>query len=109
MTFVDSSSRDRSHYLFAPAAMEGTKNFGRVPGNRFSATIILFVGLFAQSRSHRFAQWLEACAHLFAKELRLLPGREMAAFGELVVMDELGVSLLGPALRRLVDLIWKGA
>jgi len=39
--------------------------------------------------------------------LRLLPGREVAALVDLVVVDEIGVGLLGPAPRRLILLARK--
>src|SRR5258705_325917 len=44
----------------------------------------------ALKSSDRFAERLEGGAHLGGEERRLLPGREMRAFVELVVMDELG-------------------
>jgi hypothetical protein len=56
------------------------------------------------------AQWAEAGANLFRKELRLFPGREVAASVELVVMDEVvGIRPLRPAPRRLVQLVGKDA
>src|SRR6516162_9088104 len=51
------------------------------------------------------AQWPEAGANLFREELRLFPGREVAASVELVVMDEVvGIRALCPAPRRLIEL-----
>src|SRR4029077_643160 len=46
----------------------------------------------------------EARADFFRKQLRLFPGREVAAFAGLVEVDEVGVDLLGPAARSLEDL-----
>src|SRR6266478_862021 len=54
-------------------------------------------------------QWYEARAHFFRKELRLFPGREVPAFWEPVVMNELGERILCPTPRGLVELVWKGA
>src|SRR5215831_11418929 len=48
-------------------------------------------------------------AHLVHKQLRLLPGRKMRALGKAVVVDELGIRLLSPTLRRLVDLFGESA
>jgi hypothetical protein len=41
--------------------------------------------------------------------LRLLPGREVPAFREPVVMDELGVGSFRPTPRGRIDLVRKGA
>src|SRR5437016_8948238 len=54
-------------------------------------------------------QRFECSAHLVHKELRLLPGRKVRAFGEPVVVDELGIRLLSPTLRCLVDLFAESA
>ena len=43
------------------------------------------------------------------KELRLLPRGEVAAFGQPVVVDQVGIRLLRPAPRRGVELIGKDA
>src|SRR5688572_23052670 len=43
------------------------------------------------------------------EELRLFPGCKMPAFVELVVVDEVGVRLLHPILRRVVELARKRA
>src|SRR5262249_24118345 len=59
--------------------------------------------------SHGSAQRFERCSHLGDEELRLLPSREVCALVELVVVNELGVCLLGPALRCLVDLFGESA
>jgi hypothetical protein len=51
----------------------------------------------------------EARADLFGEQLRLLPGREVPTLVELVVMDEVGIGLLCPTPRHLVDLVRKDA
>src|SRR6266568_5367798 len=55
------------------------------------------------------AKRLEARAHLGDEELGLLPRREVAALGELVVVDELRIRPLRPPLRGGVDLLGKDA
>src|SRR5215213_4627101 len=55
------------------------------------------------------AQRAEARADLVAEELRLLPGREVPALVELVVVDEIGIGLLRPAPRDLIELVRKDA
>src|SRR5882672_9747404 len=57
----------------------------------------------------RWTQRPERRPHLRAEELRLFPGREVTAFVELVVVDELGKRPLRPTARGLVELVWKGA
>src|SRR5262249_10643569 len=52
---------------------------------------------------------LEAGANLFAEELGLLPAGEVSALGKLVVVNELGIRLLCPTPRRLVELVREGA
>src|SRR5262245_32958275 len=54
-------------------------------------------------------QRLEARAHLRNEERRLLPSREVAAFGELVEVDELRIRLFRPVLRGGVQLVGKDA
>src|ERR1700735_3247669 len=51
------------------------------------------------------AQRSEARANLFCKELRLFPSREVAAFFHLVVVDQFGIRLLCPALRRRIEFV----
>src|SRR5215469_7952643 len=46
----------------------------------------------------------EAGADFFRKQLRLLPGREVAALADLVEVDDVGVELLDPAARGPEDL-----
>src|SRR5438034_6143280 len=48
---------------------------------------------------------LETLAHFGNEVPGLLPRSEVAPLGKLVVMDELGVGLLRPALRRRIDLV----
>jgi len=58
---------------------------------------------------YELAQRLEPCAQLFHKKLRLFPCREVTAFVELVVVDEVRVGLLDPAPRRRVKLFREDA
>src|SRR5947209_8763983 len=55
------------------------------------------------------AQRAETRAQFVAKGLWLLPRREMRALGQAVVVDEVRVGFLRPALRRGVDLVRKDA
>src|SRR5271156_983874 len=64
---------------------------------------------YAVERYGELAQRHEGCSHLRREELGLFPSREMAAFGEPVVVHEIGIGLLGPAARRGVDLVRKDA
>src|SRR5260370_9880203 len=57
----------------------------------------------------RSAQGPEPRAQLVAEEFGLLPGGEVAAFVDLVVMDELGVSPFYPTPRSCIDLIREDA
>jgi tetratricopeptide (TPR) repeat protein len=57
---------------------------------------------------HLFAQRSKARADLCREELRPFPGREVAACGGLVVVDEVVVGLLCPAARGLVVLAGEG-
>ena len=54
------------------------------------------------------AQRLERRPHLLDEEVGLFPGGEVTALGSLVVVNQLGISLLRPALRRCVDLVGIG-
>src|SRR5215218_6260343 len=51
----------------------------------------------------------EGGAQLLGEKLRLLPGGEVAALVDLVVVDEVGIRLLCPTARRLILLAWKNA
>src|SRR6476661_4952334 len=51
----------------------------------------------------------EPGADLLAEELRLLPGRKVPAFVELVVMNELGIRPLGPAPWGRKEVVREGA
>src|ERR671918_1650778 len=55
------------------------------------------------------AQRAQARADLVAEELRLLPGRKVPALVELVVVDEIGIGLLRPTPRHLIELVRKDA
>src|SRR5215216_5466560 len=59
--------------------------------------------------SVRSAQGPEGGPNLGGEQLRLLPGREVVALVDLVVVDEVGVGLLGPAPRGLVELVGEDA
>src|SRR5688500_19676528 len=61
------------------------------------------------TRSGCLAQGPEGGAQLGAERGRLLPGGEMAALPGPVVVDQLRIGLLRPALGRLVDLVREGA
>jgi hypothetical protein len=50
----------------------------------------------------RLAQRLERCAQLGAEKLRLFPGRLVPAFVDLIEINDLVISLLCPAPRRLI-------
>src|ERR1700751_3701538 len=71
-----------------------------------AAAIVRIVLTWVSSRS-RSAQLCERRAQLGREQLRLLPGGEVAAFVDLVEIDEVAVGTLGPTLRRAVDLAWK--
>src|SRR5687767_6727853 len=51
----------------------------------------------------------EGGAYLAREEVRLLPGREVVALVDFVEVDEVGVGLLGPTPRRLIELARKDA
>src|SRR5688500_8160200 len=55
------------------------------------------------------AQRPERCSEFLDENRRLLPGCEMAALGEPVVMDEIVVGALRPIPRSLVDLLRENA
>src|SRR6266481_8692807 len=55
----------------------------------------------------RSAQRFEPRAKFGHEDLRLFPRREVSAFVDLVVVDELGIRLLRPAPRGLIELVRK--
>src|SRR5215471_21864421 len=55
------------------------------------------------------AKRFERRAHLGDEKLRLFPRCKMGTLWETVVVDELGISLLSPTLRCLVNLFREGA
>ena len=59
--------------------------------------------------SGRLAQRRKPARSFGSQQRRLLPGGEVAAAVELVVVDELGKRPLGPAARRLIELVGKDA
>ena len=63
----------------------------------------------APKSSDRFAQWSEARANLFCKELRLFPGRIVPAIVNLVVIDEFVICSLCTTPRGLIVLARKDA
>src|SRR4051812_21867065 len=63
----------------------------------------------APRSSARFAEGSESGPNFLREELRLFPRGKMTALVELVVVNELGIGALGPASRRLIELIGKGA
>src|SRR5258708_16667297 len=62
-----------------------------------------------RSSSDRLAQRPERGTHVRAKQLGLLPRREVPALVEPVVVDQLGISPLGPASRGGVYLVREDA
>src|SRR4030095_7305629 len=60
-------------------------------------------------REFAVAKRCECSPDFLCEKLRLFPGREMATFVELVVMDELGIRPLCPGPRRGIDLVWENA
>src|SRR5580658_5011173 len=63
----------------------------------------------APARKAQSAQRPEPGSHLRRKDLRLLPGGEMTAFVEPVVVDELGIGPLRPAPRRWIEFVGEDA
>ena len=55
------------------------------------------------------AQRSEARAHFLGQELRLLPGGEVSALGQLVVVDQLGIRPLRPTPRGWIELVREDA
>src|SRR5215217_8801698 len=66
-------------------------------------------GMCTWANTVHLAKRPEARADLFREQLRLLPGRKVPAPVVLVVVDEVGVRLLGPAPRNPVELVGEGA
>src|ERR1019366_8185274 len=58
-----------------------------------------------ETRSERF----EPRAHLFRKELRLLPRSKVSTFVELVVMDQFGIRPLCPTARGWIEFVREDA
>src|SRR5215217_2581483 len=64
------------------------------------------------TRSNRVmcsAKRSKARADLVDEQLRLFPGGEVPALVELVVVDQLGIGVLSPAARRLIELVGEDA
>src|SRR3989337_2873357 len=51
----------------------------------------------------------KSVADLLREDLRLLPGREVPAFREPVVVNQLGIGFFGPTPRHLIELVRKDA
>ena len=51
----------------------------------------------------------ERSPHLLDEQRGLLPGREMPALGQPVIVNQLGVGPFRPTARGGIDLVWKGA
>src|SRR4051812_35376958 len=56
-------------------------------------------------RPPRLSQRPEGRPHLLGEDLGLLPGGEVAAPRDPVVVDQVGIGLLRPALRRRIELV----
>src|SRR5215471_11006779 len=76
---------------------------------RLACCLAVVAGLSLSGLALRSAQCAERRADLFGEELRLFPGGEVAALGDLVVVDEVGVGPFGPGARRLVLLVREDA
>src|ERR1700722_1980371 len=57
----------------------------------------------------RLAKRSERSPDIFSEQFRLFPSGEVSAFQGPVVVKQIGISFLGPALRGLKDLVWKSA
>src|SRR5882724_7866944 len=58
---------------------------------------------------NHLTQCFESRSKLRRKQLRLFPCGEVPAFGQSIVINELGIRFLCPATRGSVDLVGKGA
>src|SRR5262249_11711073 len=121
--FAASATHARSE---EPGARRGC--FDLLTGSRVNVVLIdkvssQFSGLsFIQVRSLSIGGCLSSCrfelavakrferhAKFFREKLRLFPGREVAAFVDLIEIDEIGIRLLRPAARGRVDFVRKNA
>src|SRR5215213_3083911 len=64
-------------------------------------------GMCTWANTVHLAKRPEARADLFREQLRLLPGRKVPAPVDLVEVDEIGIGLLRPTLRHLIELVRK--
>src|SRR6516162_2144621 len=69
------------------------------PAARSRTVMACMAGRFLRS-----AQRPERCPDFGREQVRLLPGGEVVALVDLVEVDELGIGLLSPAPRHLVEL-----
>src|SRR5262245_37577425 len=79
-------------------------NLGWIGGRRFGVA-----GLLGVAGLHWSTERSERRAELVGEQLRLFPGREVAALVQLVVVDEVGIRALGPTPRSLILLARKDA
>src|SRR5688500_10491728 len=63
----------------------------------------------AAAQTFRLPKRPKSVADLLREDLRLLPGREVPAFREPVVVNQLGIGFFGPTPRHLIELVRKDA
>src|SRR3954462_13008325 len=80
---------------FALKVASGTRIVSLKPRSPYSASRFRDLGL---------AQRSESRANFVAEQFRLLPCREVPAHGQPVVVDEVGIGLLCPTPRHLIQL-----
>src|SRR5689334_10805365 len=79
-------------------------------GSELSHPVVPPSEVMCNARGHGLlAKRPEPLADLVDEQLGLLPGGKVPALVELVVMDEVGIGLLGPAPRHLIELVRKDA
>ena len=81
------------------------QKFTRTTWPRSSAVAPPSEGMCTWANTVHLAKRPEARADLFREQLRLLPGRKVPALVDLVVVDEIGIGLLRPTLRHLIELV----
>src|SRR5918993_6064413 len=74
-----------------------------------SNTAVSNLSIPALHHPSRSAQRFERRPKFCTKEFWLLPGGEVTALGQAIVVDQVRKGLLGPTARRGVDLVGKGA
>src|SRR5260370_34216849 len=98
--FIEGCEPTRLRFMAHPLHEQITAHFPRHSRGRPGT---------ASPSSLRSTQRTEAHPKLLRERLRLLPGRKVSAFGETVIVNQLGISFLCPALRGGVNLIRKDA